>query len=83
MRTCNPNYLRALWPAFLIAFPATALLFSAVDPRDVMLFGQPAAFSHLGMYTVTFLLLWLLCYSASVLNLWLFGCRRDPQWDDD
>ncbi|MBW4047770.1 MAG: hypothetical protein HIU89_07510 [Proteobacteria bacterium] len=82
MRACNPNFLRALWPAFLVALPATALLFSAVDPREVMLFGAPAQISGLGMYTVTFLVLWLLCWVASALNLWLFGCRRDPQWDD-
>ncbi|MDE2254245.1 MAG: hypothetical protein KGL42_08290 [Betaproteobacteria bacterium] len=82
MRACNPNFLRALWPAFLVALPATGLLFSAVDPREVMLFGAPAQISGLGMYTVTFLVLWLLCWVASALNLWLFGCRRDPQWDD-
>ena len=82
MRTCNPNDLRATWPSFLVAFPATALLFSAIDPGEVVLFGRPAGMSHLGMYTLAFLLLWLLCYAASVLNLWLFGCRRDAQWDD-
>ncbi len=83
MRACNPNFLRALWPAFLVALPATALLFSAVNPREVMLFGAPAPISDLGMYTVTFFVLWLLCWAASALNLWLFGGPPpEPQWDD-
>lgn len=83
VRSCNPNYFRALWPAFLVALPATGLVFSAVDPRDVLLFGQETSFSRLGMYTVSFFALWLLCWLASALNLWMFGCRRDSGWDDE
>ncbi len=84
VRLCNPNYFRALWPAFLVALPAAGLVFSAVDPRAVLLFGQEMPFSRPAMYTVSFLALWLLCWAASALNLWLFGCRRaDTDWDDE
>jgi uncharacterized paraquat-inducible protein A len=53
-----------------------------VDPHEVVLFGVPSGASRLGMYSVSFLLLWLLCWAASAINLWLFGCRRETQWDE-
>ncbi len=69
-----------MWPAFLVALPATALLFSAVDPRSLVLFGVPMTFSRIGAYTVGLFVLWLLCWATSVLNLWMFGGPLD---DDD
>jgi hypothetical protein len=77
MSKCNPNFFRALWPAFLVALPGTALLFSLIDPADVMVFGAPVEISRAAIYSIGFAGLWLLCWTASVLNLWLFGCRRD------
>lgn len=81
------SYLRALWPSLLVAIPATALLFAAVDPREILLFGQPAGLSSVGLYTVTLLAHWGVCWAASVLNLWMFGSgsprddRGDGDWD--
>lgn len=83
MRMCNPNFLRALWPAFLIALAATGVLFSAVDPQDVLLFGHPLVASREAIYTVGLFVLWLICWLASALNLWLFGCRRDTDEDEE
>ena len=81
MPRCNPNFFRALWPAFLTAIPGAALLFSAVDPRDMELFGTDVVLSRPAMYSLGFVLLWLLCWAASAINLWLFGCRRDSDAD--
>ncbi len=80
MRPAHRRYWRALWPAFLVALPATGLLFSAIDPRSLVLFGVPMAFSRAGGYTAGLIVLWLLCWVASVLNLWMFG---GPVDDDD
>ena len=77
MPTARDRYWRALWPAFLVALPAAALLFSAVDPRLVELFGVPMRFSRASAYSAGFLLLWALCWGASVLNLWMFGGAAD------
>jgi hypothetical protein len=71
------NYWRALWPSFLVALPAAALLFGAVDPRELVLFGVPLALGRSGAYTAAFAALWLLCWAASVLNLWMFGNVAD------
>lgn len=83
----SSNYVRALWPSLLVAVPATALLFSAVDPREILLFGEPTGVSRLGMYTVTLLAHWAVCWAASVLNLWMFGAGHgqdasDEGWED-
>ena len=73
MPVASRNYWRALWPSFLVALPAAALLFSAIDPRELVVFGVPLALSRSGSYTVAFVALWMLCWAASVLNLWMFG----------
>ena len=81
MPTAPRNYWRALWPSFLVALPAAALLFGSIDPQDLVLFGVPLALSRGGTYTVTFVALWLLCWAASVLNLWMFGHSADDDAD--
>jgi len=59
-----------LWPAFLVAGCATALVFSLVDPADLRFFGHQVEASREAVYTVGFLLAWLFCALSSGLTLY-------------
>ncbi|MCP3017796.1 hypothetical protein [Cupriavidus basilensis] len=64
-----------LWPAFLVAGLTTALVFSMVDPGDLRFFGQPVEASREAVYTVGFLIAWVLCALSSGLTLYTMPTR--------
>ncbi|AOY93567.1 hypothetical protein BKK79_18500 [Cupriavidus sp. USMAA2-4] len=64
-----------LWPAFLVAGVATAAVFSLVDPSDLRLFGRPVEASREAVYTIGFLLAWLLCSLSSALTFYTMPVR--------
>ena len=61
----------ALWPAFLGAALADAILFTLIDPETIMLFGVHSGVSRPAAYTVGFFGLWFIMIAASVTTLWL------------
>ena len=63
--------IRVLWPAFLVAGLAEGLLFTLIDPEDLIFFGHPVEASHEGVYTVTFFVLWALCALSSGLSVYI------------
>jgi len=65
--------MQILWPAFLMATVGVGLLFSMVDPDDLVIFGHPMAGAHLSAYGCGFLLLWALCSASAATSLWLAG----------
>lgn len=62
-----------LWPAFLGAALADALLFTLIDPDTIMLFGVHSGVSRPSAYTVGFFAFWIIMIAASVTTLWLHG----------
>ncbi len=61
-----------LWPAFVIAGIAEMLLFALVDPQDLhWIGGESIALSRQAIYTLTFLIMWVLISVASSVTLWL------------
>lgn len=62
-----------LWPAFLGAALADAILFTLIDPDTIMLFGVHPGVSRPAAYTVGFFVFWLIIIAASVTTLWLHG----------
>ena len=62
-----------LWPAFLGAALADALLFTLIDPETIMLFGVHSGVSRASAYTVGFFVFWGIMVAASVTTLWLHG----------
>ena len=62
-----------LWPAFLGAALADAVLFTLIDPETIMLFGVHSGVSRPSAYTVGFFVFWLIIIAASVTTLWLHG----------
>lgn len=58
-----------LWPSFLMAAVMEGLVFSVVDPSDLHWFGEEAiGWSATTVYSVSFLLFWLVISTASALT---------------
>lgn len=58
-----------LWPSFLIAIIAEGLLFTVINPEDVVIFGRPVEASGQAIYTISFFALWGLCALSSAFTL--------------
>ena len=70
-----------LWPSFMVAIVATGLFFSAFDPDDLYPFGEQTQVSRLGIYSIGFLLFWLVSAISGIGTLYfaITNCmRRNP-----
>jgi hypothetical protein len=72
--------LQILWPAFLVAGVIEILLFAAFDPLEIRWFGGLVGWKPVAIYSVVFLVLWMLVASAGALTilLRLTGEEVDP-----
>ena len=70
--------IAVLWPSFLVAIVATGLFFSAFDPDDLYPFGEQTDVSRMGMYTVGFLIFWLITAISGIGTLYfaITNCMR-------
>jgi len=68
-----------LWPSFLVAIVATGLFFSAFDPDDLYPFGERAELGRLGVYSIGFLLFWLVSAISGIGTLYfaMTNCMRN------
>ncbi|KAB0623104.1 hypothetical protein [Castellaniella defragrans] len=57
-----------LWPSFLMAGAASAVVFALVDPLDVVFLGYLRA-GRLTVYTVGFFIFWIMAALSSALTL--------------
>jgi hypothetical protein len=69
--------MQVLWPAFLVSVVAEGLLFSMVDPHELVIVGVHLADSREAAYTVGFFVFWALFSLACGLT-WIL-CRGEPQ----
>ncbi len=60
-----------LWPAFLIAIPATGIYFSLFDPIEMGFATSSAQVDRGIIYTLGFLMFWLIGIAASALTVFL------------
>ncbi len=70
-----------LWPSFMVAIVATGLFFSAFHPDDLYPFGERTEVSRLGIYSIGFLLFWLISAVSGIGTLYfaITNCmRKDP-----
>ncbi|MBB4841885.1 hypothetical protein HNP55_000380 [Paucibacter oligotrophus] len=60
--------MAVIWPSFVMAGVMEALVFAVIDPSDLSWFGaERMALSRQAIYTLSFLIFWLLlCLSSSV-----------------
>lgn len=57
-----------LWPSFLAACMAEAMLFCFINPADIIIFGQPLEISQQAVYTLGFFTLWGITTLSSALT---------------
>ncbi len=60
-----------LWPSFIVGGIAEALFFTAFDPQDLMLFGDPIHWSREAVYSVGFFIFWAVCAASSAATCFL------------
>lgn len=60
--------MAVLWPSFLMACVSSGLLFSLIDPMELIVLDDRVHLSSLGTYTVGFFLFWFLGSIASSLT---------------
>jgi len=66
----SPRLIMAIvWPAFLMACVSCGLLFSLIDPLDLILFGEKFSMSSQAGYTLGFVLFWFLGCVASTITV--------------
>ncbi len=65
-----------LWPAFLMACVSSGVVFSMVDPDELILLDHHIHLSSLGFYTLGFLVFWFLGSVASSLTVLLMLTGR-------
>lgn len=70
--------MQILWPSFLAATAGVGMLFSMVDPDEMIVFGYHLAGHRLAAYTCGFFLLWALCAAAAATSVWLTRSTPDP-----
>ncbi|MGB5179611.1 MAG: hypothetical protein WBP44_12885 [Gammaproteobacteria bacterium] len=70
--------IAVLWPSFLVAIVATGLFFSAFDPDELYPFGEQTELSRMGMYTIGFLVFWLITAISGIGTLYfaITNCMR-------
>ncbi len=63
--------MQVLWPAFLMAIVAEGMLFSLVDPHELVIVGLHLADSREAAYTVGFFVFWALFTCSSGMTYML------------
>ena len=56
------------WPAFLVAAVLEVMVFAALDPDMLSLFGERLGWSRYAVYTVTFFIFWGMMMVSSALT---------------
>lgn len=69
--------MQVLWPSFLTATVAAGVLFSMIDPEELVFVGVSLADTREGAYTVGFFLFWILFALSSSLT-WLLTTGLAP-----
>ena len=57
-----------LWPSFIVAGAAEGLFFTAFDPQELILFGEPVAWSRTAVYSLGFFAFWAVTAASSALT---------------
>ena len=61
----------SLWPSFLVAGMAEGLLFTVINPQDLLFFGHHPDIADEGIYTIGFFAIWIFCAISSALTAYI------------
>lgn len=60
-----------LWPSFVAAGMGVGIIFTLVDPTELVILGYPLHAGRIAVYTLGFFILWAICAVASALSCFL------------
>jgi hypothetical protein len=69
-----------LWPSFLMAGVASAIVFALIDPLDVAIFGYFRPERDV-LYAAGFFFFWLIAGLSSILTLYMLPTEKEAQQD--
>lgn len=65
-----------LWPAFIAAAIGVGVIFTLIDPAELVVLGSPVKADRLAVYTLGFFILWAICALACGLSCFLKETTR-------
>ena len=68
--------MQVLWPSFLMAAVAVGIVFSMIDPQELVFVGLHLADTREASYTVGFFVFWALFAASSALT-WVLTSKPD------
>jgi len=71
-----------MWPSFLMAGVASAIVFALIDPLDVAIFGYIRPEREI-LYAIGFFFFWLIAAMSSVLSLYLMPVQLAHKQSDN
>jgi hypothetical protein len=63
--------LWVLWPSFLAAGIGIGVVFTLVDPMELVVLGYPVHASRMTAYSLGFFVLWGICAASSAITCFL------------
>ncbi len=57
-----------LWPSFIVAGAAEVVFFTAFDPQELVVFGEPVIWSRTAVYSIGFFVFWAVTAASSALT---------------
>ncbi len=74
----NHRALSILWPSFLMAGVLEIMVFAVIDPADMHWFGgAPMELSRMAIYTISFLIFWVVISISGALTALLTASAED------
>jgi hypothetical protein len=67
----NLRFIWVLWPSFVVAAVGNAVFFTAFDPHDLVVFGEPVHAGRIAVYSIGFFSLWALTIASNLLTYFL------------
>ena len=71
------RWIWILWPSFIVGGVGEVVFFTAFDPQELYLFGEPSTLSRLAVYSIGFFLCWAFAASSSALTCFLQRGARE------
>jgi len=65
------NAILILWPSFVVGGIGEVVFFTALDPRELYLFGEVSSLSRLAVYSIGFFLCWAFAAASSAFTVFL------------
>ena len=64
-------FMRILWSSFIVAAMAEAVFFTAFDPQELVVLGEPVTLTRTAVYSIGFFAFWAVTAASSALTCYL------------